>query len=329
MPFKCYSQRMLNPFRGIVSYLSYRSADAVTVDGSHWDIYVSNEALLDDLQGDRRPQISDIRYGAWSARRGLKRGPLLPSEDFLLMEAMGTRVYEHLLEVSEQVPFPLRDCYELWLLDSDGQPLALIDSALEAADIDDGQPLAWQPGQDCRRTFTSATASQLVGRHDDTGAIADYLATCINDRAGPRPAAQLFLRNPDGSGSGIRGINLSAADADRVLPPSAFPAHLLDQKHKDELHRQLIHDFICWQAPWQLLLPGLDTATRAELERHASVQPLKVAHQYRLYPEIVDRTVIDAARVEARLRTTHQVQQPAEKIMSTFYIELAPDGPER
>jgi hypothetical protein len=83
--FHCYSQRLLNPFRGIVSYLGYQSADAVTADGRHWDIYVSNEALLDGLDPGRRPQISDIRYGSWSARRGLKRGPIFPSDDFLQM----------------------------------------------------------------------------------------------------------------------------------------------------------------------------------------------------------------------------------------------------
>ena len=131
MTFHRYSQRMLNPFRGIVSYISYRSADAVTADGSHWDIYVSNEALLDGLDSVRRPQISDIRYGSWSARRGLKRGPILASDDFLLMEAMGTQVYQHLLEVCDQVPYPLLDHYELWLLDAGGQPLALIDSGDE------------------------------------------------------------------------------------------------------------------------------------------------------------------------------------------------------
>ena len=60
-------------------------------------------ALLEGLEPGQRPQISDIRYGAWSRKTGLKRGPLFPSDDFLLMEAMGTRVYEHLLEVADQL----------------------------------------------------------------------------------------------------------------------------------------------------------------------------------------------------------------------------------
>jgi len=329
MTFQCYSQRMLNPFRGIVSYISYRSADAVTADGSHWDIYVSNAALLEGLDTGRRPQISDIRYGSWSARRGLKRGPLLASDDFLQMEAMGTCVYQHLLKVSDQVPFQLRDDYELWLLDAEGQPLALIDSALEADNIDARQPLAWRPGQDCRRTFTSRVAKQLVSNHDTPGAITDYLARYINSRTADTASAQLFRRNADGSGEGLWGINLPGSLSSRSLPAGDFPLHLLDMQQHDTLHAQLVQDFICWQAPWQLLLPGMDAAVRGEFEQHARVQPLKLAHQYRLYPEIVDRSVIDAARVEAKLRSTHQTHQPAETIMSTFYIKLSPDATER
>lgn len=329
MTFQCYSQRMLNPFRGIVSYISYRSADAVTADGSHWDIYVSNAALLEGLDTGRRPQISDIRYGSWSARQGLKRGPLLPSDDFLQMEAMGTRVYEHLLEISDRVPFPLQDHYELWLLDAEGHPLALLDSALEESGIDARQSLEWRPGQDCRRTFTSRVAQRLIANHDTPGAVTDYLTMYINSRTADTASAQLFRRNADGSGDGLRGINLPDPQARRSLPASEFPVHLLDMQRHDALHAQLVHDFICWQAPWQLLLPGMDAAERGEFEQHARVQPLKLAHQYRLYPDIIDRALIDAARVEARLRSTHQTRKPDENIMSTFYLELDPEVPER
>lgn len=320
---------MLNPFRGIVSTVSYRSADAVTADGSHWDIYVSNAALLEGLDTGRRPQISDIRYGSWSARQGLKRGPLLPSDDFLQMEAMGTLVYQHLLEIGDQVPFPLQDHYELWLLDAEGQPLALLDSALEESGIDARQSLEWRPGLDCRRTFTSRVAKQLVGNQNTPEAVTDYLAMYINSRTADTASAQLFRRNADGSGDGLRGIKLPDSLSSRSLPVTDFPAHLLDMLRHDALHTQLVHDFICWQAPWQLLLSGMDATERAEFEQHARVQPLKLAHQYRLYPEIIDRAVIDAARVEARLRNTHRTRVPAEKVMSTFYIELSPEAADR
>ena len=113
MQIECYAQRLLNPFRGVVHIIRYQSAEAVTTDGIEWDIYVANDALLDGLgRAGKRAQISDIRYGHWSAEKGLKRGPLYPSDDFKRLEDMGAVVYEHLLQGASrravQIPRPVR-----------------------------------------------------------------------------------------------------------------------------------------------------------------------------------------------------------------------------
>jgi hypothetical protein len=324
MPFQCYSQRLLNPFRGVVNCIKYRSAEAVTADGVRWDIYVSNEALLDDLPDRQHTQVSDIRYGSWSAETGLKRGPIFPSDDFLMMEAMGTRVYEHLLEVHRDTPFPFLDSAELWLLDDRGQPLALLDSALDPADIDTSQAPRWNPGLACRRSFVSPAADSLLDDNALPGDITDYLSAYINSmRTGATPAAQVFLRTAvSGAGTGLRGINLDETLVGRTLESQAFPAMLLDMQHHDDSPGRLVRDFVCWQAPWQLLLPSLEPEARRACENHARVQPLKVDQHYRLYPEIIDREVIDAARVEARLRKTLPENTQPQDIRSTFYIEL-------
>lgn len=325
MTILCYSQRLLNPFRGSICCIQYQSAEAVTADGIKWDIYVSNAALLDDLPDNRRTQVSDIRYGTWSAQTGLKRGPRCPSDDFLAMEEMGAVVYEHLLEVHESVPFPFLDSYELWLLDREGSPLALLDTALSAEKIDMRQAGAWNPGLNCRKTFISACAGELGIDTAASGASGDYLAGYINTRAGESPAAQIFARGDDGSGTGLHGSNLDSAFRDRILPPDAFPVTLLENRRHDELHCRLISEFTAWQAPWLLLLPGLDTETRRRYEQLAGTQPVKLVQHYRLYPDIVDSTVIDAARVEVRLRET--IPEPVEKeqVLSTFYVELSPE----
>lgn len=328
MTFECYSQRMLNPFRGSMNCVRYRSADAVTADGVHWDIYVSNDGLMEDLAGRGRPQVSDIRFGAWSPDQGLRRGPIHPSEDFRRMERLGQHLYEYLLEVHDQVPFPFQDHYELWLLDRKVRPLVLLDSALSPDELDRRQSLHWLAGQDCRRTFSSAAAETLGIDSSTAGAIADYLGAYINGLAGPAPAAQVFRRLADGRGYGLDGINLGDTPAQRTLAGADFPAALIDRTHHDPAHRQLVDDFIRWQAPWQLLLPALDRDTRAAFEQHARVQPLKLAQQYRLYPSIIDRQAIDAARVEARLRQTLPPRRETERVMSTFYIELAPEHAE-
>lgn len=325
MTFDCYSQRLLNPFRGSMNCVRYRSADAVSVDGVHWDIYVSNEDLMKDLPDGQRPQINDIRFGNWSPGNGLRRGPRFPSDDFLRMEAMGQTVYEHLLTVHGQAPFPFRDNIELWLLDREQRPLVLLDSTLSLDDMDLDQSLRWTAGLNCRHSFSSATASSLGIDDAMTGAVADYLTAYINALAGAEPAAQAFRRHADGRGEGIAAVNLDSSLSGRTLDGNDFPRALIDADNHDEMHRQLITDFIHWQAPWQLLLPGLDAGQRGAFEQSARVQPLKVASQYRLYPEIIDQSVIDAARVEARLRATLPADKQPEKVMSTFYIELCPE----
>ena len=326
MPFQCYSQRLLNPFRGVVNCIRYRSAEAVTADGVRWDIYVSNEALLDDLPDRQHIQVSDIRYGSWSEKNGLKRGPIFPSDDFRLMEAMGTRVYEHLLEVHQDAPFPFLDTAELWLLDGRGQPLALVESALNPADIDTALPPRWNPGLACRRMFASAAAESLLDANARPGDITDYLSAYINSsRTGTVPTAQIFQRTVSGQGTGLHGINIDESLIGRTLDQQAFPAMLVDTSNHDAVHEKLVRDFVSRQAPWQLLLPSLDSETRRTVEQHARVQPLKVEQQHRLYPEIIDRNMIDSARVEARIRMTKPATTQQEKIMSTFYLELSPD----
>ena len=74
-----------------------------------------------------------------------------------------------------------------------------------------------------------------------------------------------------------------------------------------------------------LLLPTLSPELRRDYERHACAQALKVAAQYHLYPAIMDPAVIDAARVEARLRKTVPEKKPEEATLSPFYLELDPE----
>jgi hypothetical protein len=325
MEFECYAQRLLNPFRGVINTIRHESAEAVTADGVHWDIYVSNESLQRDLAGRGRTQVSDIRYGRWSAAKGLKRGPIFPSDDFREMEAMGTVVFNHLLTVHEQVPFTFTDRFELWLLDAESRPLALIDSATELEGIKLNQPCSWRPGQNCRSTFTSPTARELGLQENKPAVLADHLSTYVNSRTADRASAQVFSRSADGSGKGLCGINIENELEGRELDAQAFPVLLLNTDADDHLHSRLLQDFTCWQAPWLLLLPTLDTGQRREYEQHARVQAMKVADHYHLYPSIIDQQTIDSARIEARLRKTVPEKKPDEFSMSPFYLELDSD----
>lgn len=320
---RCYSQRLLNPFRGVVNIIRYKSAEAVTSDGIHWDIYVSNDALLDGLDRKGTVQISDIRYGRWSSRSGLTRGPVYPSDEFFKMEEMGAVVYRHLLTVHQQLPFPFNDAIELWLLDKKHEPLALLNAVSDENEIDNYQLLDWRAGRLCRETFVFADKL-----NEDAGNAADYLVDYINGRAGTPASAQWFRRQPDGSASGLHGHNINEAFVGRTLTVGDFPEFFIAGSDEQAYHGRLLQSFLQWQSPWLLLLDTLDPEQRRFFEQCARKQALVVEQQYLLYPEVIDESFIRAARVEAKLRKSQMQQADQEEVMSTFYIELHPSPTE-
>ena len=322
MRFRIYAQRLLNPFRGVMNIIECQGAEAVTTDGKHWDIYVRDTGLVADIADSHKVQTSDIRYGSWSQNGGLKRGAIYPSDDFKVLEHRGALVYEYLLKHHNDVPFPIEDSMELWLLDRDGLPLGLLDSAVSEADIDLDRPIDWRAGRECRRHFQTPSLQNLPERTQAAISAGEYLTQHINQRAGEPPRVQWFRREPDGSGVGLSGINLPAELEGRRLPRSVFPVYFLREDGDSEMHRQLIQDFLAWQAPHLLLLQDLDTAARRRFEALATSRALSVNQQYRLYPLIVDEAAITATRVEATLRQNQYQEDEEEKAMATYYIEL-------
>lgn len=316
MQIECYAQRLLNPFRGVVHIIRYQSAEAVTTDGLEWDIYVANDALLEGLgRAGRRAQISDIRYGHWSAEKGLKRGPLFPSDDFKRLEHMGAVVYEHLLKAHREAPFKFHDSFELWLLDPHDQPLALLHSVRADSDTDTKPHLDWRAGIAAQEHFRSAAIADLT---ESAGA---YLTRHINSLASG--VAQWFRRSDDGAGLGLHTLKGGDALRGRVLKAEAFPPLFIATAGMDACHTRLVHDYHAWQAPWMLLLPHLDPATRSALETCACQQAERVEKHCRLYPAIIDRPALQAARVEAALVRNQPHQAQPDDDLPTFYIELS------
>lgn len=316
MQIECYAQRLLNPFRGVMHIVRFQSAEAVTTDGVEWDIYVANDALLDGLgRAGKRVQISDIRYGHWSAETGLKRGPLFPSDDFRRLEDMGAVVYEHLLKIHREVPFKFRDAFELWLLDCSDRPLALLHSVRAHSETDTTPPLDWRAGIAAREGFRSTAISNP---HNESAAA--YLTRYVNSLASG--VAQWFSRTDDGAGLGLHTLKGRDYLRGRVLEADAFPPLFIATTEMDAAHTRLIHDYHAWQAPWMLLLPHLDQGTRSTLEGSAWHQAELIERHHRLYPAVLDHTALRAARVEAALVRSEPVRLPPEDVPSMAYIEL-------
>jgi hypothetical protein len=319
MSIRCYSQRLLNPFRGVMNIIEYADAEAVTLDGVNWDIYVRNSELVLDLENRSKVQTSDIRYGSWSEKEGLKRGSIFPSEDFKVLENRGAIVYEYLLQHHKDIPFTFEDHYELWLLDKDDQPLALLNSVANAEDVELDTSIQWKAGIACGKTFNSKHWPQTS---DKQNCVAEYLNEYINGLADINPAAQWFYRNNKNC-SGLQGINLNKQLEHRQLDCTRFPELFISMKHHDNNHKKLINDFFNWQAPFILLLRNLDDIDREHFEDQARLQALITDRLCLLYPKTINEALIKAARVEAVLRKNQpQLEKNSEEVMPTYYIEM-------
>jgi hypothetical protein len=293
----------------------------VTQDGWHWDVYVSNQALLeglgDDIQAHRhRVLISDIRFGRWSPDHGLKRGPIYPSDDFRRMEQEGAALFNYLLEAHAAPIFPFTDIYELWLLDKHLRPLALLASATEAAEMDLDLPLTWLVGDAARAHFRSAAVPDA----------AEVLASQVRQLAAAKPAAIWVRRELDSSATVMAAIQVAIEQLPTRLPAAAMPRYFLAETGYGDDFSHLVRAYLDWQAPCLLMLPSLPLEERQRLEHLARHQAEAVEKHHRLYPETVDAAQIQAARVEAMLCRTQPERVEEYGFASTFYIELEDEG---
>lgn len=324
MDFSCYAQRILNPFRGIQNTIAFEAAEAVSTDGSRWDIYVRNEDLLD--HGERetaeaaRIQVSEIRFGTWTREHGLRRASRHTTLDTTDMEYQGEILASQLPLLSERIPFPLQDRYELWLLDTEGLPFALINSCVFEHEIELDQCIHWNTGQYCASSFTSDKLA------DSCLPPSKLLDLHVVARTGNHPSAQWFRRTVTGEGVGCAGINLEHRYLQRVLPASRFPRFILNDCSSRQVRVPVVTEYLDWLAPWLLLLQDLDRPTRSALEHQARRQAAILAQQHRLYPEIINSEVINVARIQAMLSANDAAQESTDDLIHAFYREVGVNG---
>lgn len=306
---RCFGQRMLSPFRGVMHCVETEWADAVTVDGRRWTLYVRGECLYEDPAELEAQGVSvpDVKFATWSERSGLQRAPIrLPTFDERV-RFEGERLLQQVRGHAAELPFGLADRYELWLLHAgSGMPLALIGSACKAGDCAAPPSTRWTPGQVCMADLPEAVElSRLVER-----------------LAGDHPRAAWFERQADGSGRALQ------AESDGPLPASCFAPLFIDPAALGGESAGLIEALHLWQAPALLQLPDLSEEQRRRFEAAACSQAMRLAENLPLYPCVLDRHAVTAALVEARLRRG-QAQSPVAarpaSALSPDYIEVAED----
>lgn len=314
---RTYSQRMLNPYHGMVNVVEISGADAVSRDGVNWMLYIQGGSETESLSDGKIHEISlpDIKFGSWSAEQGLRRAPVRFVSDYARLDEIGNQLLQSVKSTAEGVPFPQHDAYELWLLDRKAHlPLALLDSCCMESGADAFASLSWNPGQLARRTFRSLGCNSGESH-------ADYLAETINGAAGRAPTVQWFARDADGSGLGMRCNNGRSGLAGRRLEAQYFPELMLRTDWENTGECCLAADFIAWQAPWLLALQNLSHRCRRRLEALARRRANLLAELYPTYPEVVDRKTVEAARVEAILRKSAiRPDKATETSETTFFV---------
>ena len=319
MPVSCYSQRILNPFRGVMNIISIGGADAVTIDGINWTLYVHDtfDCPADDPQEFFEIEMPDIRFGDWSRESGLKRSPLIASYHYNEIQAIGQVLLDAVLQYADECPFSFSDNYELWLLDeSTSEPLALLHSVCNQNEIFSPEDLTWEAGLRCKQEFL------IDDDETDTQTPAgELLNDTINQRAGKEPSAQWFCRDKLNYGKGLNGINLEANLIERELSARLFPKMLVQQEWQDTSQHSLINAFIEWLSPYLLVLDFLRDTQRETLEQAARQQAALVERMHLLYPKIINQQAINAARVEAMMRKSNQSITKDDTADSIEYIE--------
>ena len=311
-----HAVRLLNPFRGVMNIIEYKGAEAVTIDGVNWDIYVKDMSLTRDLEQSPNMLITEIRFGHWSHSSGLRRGSIYPSEDFDEMEQQGLVVYEYLLQHARDIPFTLDDDFELWLLDHNEQPLALLGSSFSANRLYYDLPLSWTAGMACKDFFTHKLNDKATQQP-----FTALLESTVKSMAGKSPQAQWFHRQHDIS-IGLSGIELSQSLEGRELENDYFPEFFIPEVIQTDIDNFIFDDYLDFLAPYLLTLSTLSIQQRSRYEQQAATQALCVERLHRLYPDIQQQKYINSARIEARLRGSSAEAPADDNTLSPEYIEL-------
>ena len=151
-----FSERMLNPYHGIVNVVEIEGADAVCRDGITWTLYIQGEREREQFDDGsvHEVQLPDIKFGTWSKPGGLRRAPVRYVTDYDHLDMIGSRLLSAVKSRADRLPFDQQDRYELWLLDrNEARPLALLQSACSESATHRIETVRWNPGETARGSF--------------------------------------------------------------------------------------------------------------------------------------------------------------------------------
>lgn len=280
-----FSQRLSPPFQGLVQIAESERARAITLDGNAWEIQFLHASDPDPGGGPN------------TSRRTYRRAASIPQSELPRVADQGVvdgrEVDARIVELCSFLcdatpPFPAADEYEYWLLDADDEsPLAMIFSCIEAEQMS-SFPV--------RPEWTALPAAVMPieltedERSRDAAPVNYRLERLVAERAGSRPKARWFRRRPG--------------------EPDRFPPLLLSENWGREKDRDLCQRYINRQSSRLLMLHGLTHDDRVRLELASRPHVKEVSRFFPMYPEIVDEALMNAIRIEARLRGLTEESDP-------------------
>ena len=277
-----YGVRRLGPYLGVIQVIDVGDACAYSSNGQTWRVR-------------QQTASGHFRWGVTQVSDADVDQVRIVNAD-KLVEALQNR---------PPVPFPIRDRYELWLLDKHTRrPLALLRTRYKAREMEEVSDPHWRPFLMTDTEFVSPTLQQREQRQPQRGwptPHRDQLERQVNVASRPLPAAQWFERNADGSGIGRQGLRVEADEVGRTLSSDDFPELLISSEWDDEVQRGLVEDYHNWYAALLLAHQNLSRQTRERLEQAACRRPQSLLAAYALIPEIIDQEAVEVALVSAKL----------------------------
>jgi hypothetical protein len=298
-----FSLRRLNPFNGILQVFNAETCRALSSTGVRWEIQV----LSDSPQGlwANIPFAGQqyFTFGIWSRNEGLRQVPLNPLFNIRDMLQAAQRLIEQLQPALDRLPFPFADPYELWLLDEEsGLPVALLNSARNHQELAAKEVRRWIAAERGDFHFVSTHLSSRglpVNDGYNPRVHTSVLEALVQRRSGQNYLRRWFLKQADGD-------YLALDDQAPKLARDAFPELPITLQWENEEDLALIEDYLTWKAPQLLLLPGLSPSLRERLEQLAVKHAEQIERFWRLYPEIHNKSLLNSARVEAKIRSSNK-----------------------
>ena len=283
---RSYAIRRVNPFRGVMQVIEAEEGRALSCNGVVWEILVRARQSSDQdcPARDNQGKIY-YRFAMWSLGDGLLRRANSPADDqdYFDLAAKCEVLVAYVRARHQQLPFKLEDNRELWLFDSDNNsPLALLASLRPGASLPASEPGGWS-------CCIGANGSRIQRRFPQS----PELETQVWQRAGLNINKYWIRRSAGGD-----GVVETTGD---TISANKFPVLLLEENWTNDEEQRRACEYIRWISPSLLTLQQLDKATRTRIENNLNVQAISIEHHWRLYPEIINQKLLNAARVQSRI----------------------------